>query len=158
MKKIIIVLALLVLVFTMTACDLMFGMFQPDYAGAWSIIEEDTLIDTKITFTFSREAYEQKVQLINADGEIFDYLLTQGLCSGTDSSITLTPEKSKDNTDLEDITFEELEWVELTGDDTEPGTLSWSIEGDELTITAPAETEGDDPTVTVLTKVVEPVE
>ena len=135
MKKIIITAVLLLMIFSISACDVMFGMFQPDYAGVWSLTQTSDFADTKIMYEFSRSEYQYTMYFV-VDDVLIDLTTIKGLASGTDTGITMTPVKYKEIelAELGETTFENLEWTDFP-EDTDSQTMTWAIDGQTLTLT-----------------------
>ena len=154
MKRIIIAAVVLMMIFALAACDVMFGMFQPDYAGTWSVTETGGLIDMKMVYEFSRTEYQYSMYFVGEDDVLIDYSISRGLVEGTDTSLTVTPVRYKE-IEMEswgEQTFDDLEWADVPAENATPVTITWAIDGDTLTLTTPSETEGADPDVLTLTR------
>ena len=160
MKKIIITVLIIAAVFSFASCDLLGGgWFLPQYIGTWAA--EETLtspfeMTMKTTYTLAREEWESIIQIKGDDDIWYDFFAYRGTLTAEGATLTmaLTHEKIADSETM--IIAADTPWTEVPEADAgTPGTSSWAVSGDELTLTTASDTEGGDPHVLVLTKVAE---
>ena len=146
MRKVFTGLLILSFVFGLSSCDFINGILNtpggglltPDYVGTW----ENVNSTVRVTYTFERDAFEmlQEMQIAGSTSWT-ETVAVKGTVSvsGDTMDITSTHKKEATIVSYSPYTLGPLpaEWTELsdTESDENSGLSTWSVDGDELTLT-----------------------
>ncbi len=150
MKKAIISLIIISLAVFIFGCDLLgAGWFLPDFMGSWAIEEVTTdplPMTSRMLWSFAREEWELWYQFKYEDEDWQSMGANRGTLTSEGGTITMTLTHEKIVDPETWLIADDTEWTAVE-DAGSAAVITWSVAGDELTIT---DSDGEK---TVLTRV-----